>query len=780
VTAARNTFIRVDITLKSKDTGGTSPIRLYNRAIPGLGLTFPILKSLGGFGARMGEVIPQPFSGEVVIDNTLGSLETERRFIDLLERFAINEQPISIYVALVAEDVVDPTADWELVFTGRVTSWSTRGNGEELVLSTSTNTFERRTLGRRVDRNESIFSDAPQESAGAYLPVVIGRDRQVKAYRITTATSLLDTKSEAKFAYAVTLGTTFVHGGVSKYIAKDYLGEQVEVISVSNEDSHFLSTSTGATLNFATNSLTEICQLITFSAPIRVMSGVDIRVVGTNNGSWAGNEGIWGVRIYGDGGSNKNFGPLIAEATRSKQEDEGLFQSNTSDWVPFQFDKPVVVSGDLWLSVFQTYDSPTGDEGDAIQISLDTAPGSATVKELRKKLSRDNYRFRFGSNYLSYRLFGVKFTDTITPPSEYINSDGIGVSYFTAKLRAATGDEVYADTIFNTAGVLNSLDLIVEMAAGLVDTPGTITGAPLQFLDRPHWAIQVLTHTWNGSAWVPGPIDTTQYSARNATIFGASNTYRRRVNGVFNNEVTVEAAVAEICRNSATRIVFFNGASKQLAVWAWGEQTAAVATITESDTIGFEIEQRNSEANVTRLNIDYDKVLFDLKVQRILVDRGSDIYLGTLKFDPNNSSLAAALSTKEAIYGKNPARRTDFPFISDVLSATNVGTYYLETLSEPAIYVTLEVPYYKFKDVNLMEVVNIHHSHMPAFFGSAPELRGSHYNYEQVDPVPGYATHRAQMYSAQVESKRLNFNPRGPVTITFEARLLKSPRVDLN
>lgn len=776
-------FIKAELDLKNKSTANVLTIVITNRKLLGqVFITyFPILKNLGGFGARMGELLPLPISGQITLDNSPGSLETERRFIDLLERFAIVEQPVRIYVANVPDADPDPATDWVLVYAGTIISWETRDNGNDIVLTTSTNTFERRTLLRQIDRSEAIFSNAPQSSVGAYLPVVFGTKRQVKAFRIETASSVLDQKSTAKFAYASTFSNKFVNQGVQTYFARDFFGNYVEVESVSNEDTAFETRSSVNALSFATNSLTELAQLEDFGSG-RVLVGIEIRARGTSNATWEANEGVWGVRIYQDSGSRKSLGPLIAESSRTKRQDEALFRSSSSDWVMFQFNRPIVTQQgkSYWLSVFQTYDSPTGDEGDAIRIGMGATLSSPVIPELRKKISRDNYRFRFGNEALAFRAYGVKFTDSPSPSAPYINDGAVGVSYITATMTATRGDEVYADTIYDTKEVINNLDLIVAINGIRDDSLGTITGTASTLLDKPHWVIQCLSYNPSGTTWVPGPIDASRFSSRNAAIFGGTAPYRRLVGGSFVNRVTVDQAIAEVCRNTACRIAFFNGASKQLAVWAWGQQSAAVALITETDTVSFDIEQRNNEASMTRIEINYDRALVDSTTEQPSQDRPNELYLSRLDFSPHVNVEAAALSSLENVYGKTPARTTDFPFIADLSTAINVGRFYLETLSEPAIYVTVEVPFYKYSNVELMDVINIHHTLLPAFFGSAPELRASFYDYEIVEAIPGYPTRRAQMYAAQVESKRINFDSRGAVTITFEARLLRNPRTDLN
>ena len=107
----------VEITTKNKETAASSTYYFSNRPIiddTNVGRYIPILESVGSFGCRMGDYLPEPINSEFVLNNAPGSFGYERRFSDLLDRETVISQTVKLYVAQTELNDLNVTSDFSL------------------------------------------------------------------------------------------------------------------------------------------------------------------------------------------------------------------------------------------------------------------------------------------------------------------------------------------------------------------------------------------------------------------------------------------------------------------------------------------------------------------------------------------------------------------------------------------------------------------------------------------------------------------------------------------
>ncbi|NDD53291.1 hypothetical protein EBZ39_05365 [bacterium] len=339
------------------------------------------------------------------------------------------------------------------------------------------------------------------------------------------------------------------------------------------------------------------------------------------------------------------------------------------------------------------------------------------------------------TSYTDGQLIGI------TPHVNNNASATLNVNSLGAKNLRKNGSAIGANDI--TAGVLaifaynsaaNSFDLQTDNAR-LYDPPTIVS---------------YLSYDWDGESWSDiSAVDTTTLASTHYTpLFtsGSSNHRARYLGGIIENKVTYAQAITEIARGSASKIgIFSNG---KLFVHPWGVAIDPAYIIPQADIIPLSWETREDNSVINRTQITFEKYYATNINQsdtpdgfKYSIDFSSDTYLAVQQITEQSRSLFGAKNILEnnfPVFGfsdTNPAvglpgyltggSTASQPNSGGVViySVDFLADYYISRFSLPFVYCSFVVPYHRYKDIQMFDVVSFHHSEFPAFYGTDPAAR---------------------------------------------------------
>lgn len=739
----------VELTLKKIEDGTTATYKLSNRPILDDDTHyFPLLINIRGVGSRMSDYIPYSTSGQISIDISEGSFGFERKFSDLFERFTLVNQPVKIFAAQSEFDDLNVSADFSLAYTATALEWSIADNAKVLNISIAGSQIKPRIITKIID--SASFPNAPGASIGKALPVVFGAGQEVAAIRIDA-----DGDASPAYAYATTLGATFPTGGVQTYYAKDADGVFRAIASPA-------TTSTGVYAHATSNTAGLIASdkyayQLNSEASGYIVKGGRVSLQGGNNSGASGTtEGNLTIELCeADPATGApNDARILASTSIDKNQYQSDYQQNSTwqFWVEFSFDRFVVTQSS------KTYYILLSGSNEASLVSA-TNPSTENASGLKRwyKQSGSNGEFTWLASperKLRCELYGVVLTDS---PSSSANADGFGHASFEATQKAAVTGQVNPD--------ITRIDFVVSINGIKDDGSGTLTGGAGTLLSQPKHVVALLEREWDGTAWVAGAFDFGPHSGThnsNVTVRGATT-----------GRTTYEQALIDICRNTGSRIAAHNGASKQLCFYQWGSTQAPVAVVTDEDAQIGPIEERGISTVVNRISFYYDRRA-----------RGVDLTIGSAQGDFKNyaaaidwyyssSPLSRHLSNISfSLYGERPAAAAAYDYFASSASAQWVAQWLLARNGAPARYVELEVPFFEYRGLELLDIIEILHPALPGFFGTSAKARHATLAGEDVDLTLGEHWKRATRYRAQIESKEMILVPGGLSKLKLGCRLL--------
>lgn len=762
-------FYYIALDLKSLSDASTTTFNLSNRPLIGVTSTdyYPILQSLPNVGAVMGDYLPQALGGTIVLNNAPNSFGFERRFSDLLERFTVIDSQVKIYYADVTIGSTDPTASWELITTSRIARWRANPGNGTLELDLDTATIPKRIVTKSI--NSVDFPNAPTANLGRHIPLVLGSDIQVPAYRVAA-----DGDTSPEYVYATSLGTDaagtpYPVGGVQTYFAQNQDGRYQAVNSAS-------AVSTAVKSNTSTTSeallpLTgaRYWYWLDYTSPTDnyVITQVEVKLNGESTADSF--DGTITVEIW-EGSVYALFVPtkLVASGNRPASDFNASLQGASDFWAGFTLDRPLVMANDAagyWLLIKHQTDSGTH----TINALISNAGGSSvyafylldsdgTIAPLRSSASTDR---------LEYKLYATKQTDDTTPTAAQVQVDGLGHAQFEVTQKTALSGIDNPD--------LTKLNWIVEIDGLKDDSSGTVTGSANQLIESPQQVIELLDKEWNGTDFTGGRVDNTKFSATHSQLTTSSSFGYRKIGGATSGRTTLEDLYRQICRNSGLRIGLVNSATagKTLGVYAWGTNLTATYCFTDDDCIIRRVESRGVETTVNRFQIFYQPQLIDLDVVSGTAEGQFKNYGGTIDWYPSRDVGTTNISdTSSDLYGFRTLETAAYDFVNDSTSADFIAKFLACYFALPSWFVECEVPFNKYKGIELFDVVEIEHPDLPAFFGTSSNAKMPTYNGADTDPGDGMYLKRANRYRAQIEAREIRFSPGEYPTLLLTARLL--------
>ena len=517
----------IELTMKDKSSGTSSTYYLSNRAIiddTNVGRYFPLIKSIGSLGSRMGTFLPESTSATITLDDSPGSYGYERRFSDLLERQTPIQQSIKIYLAQTELTDLNVTADFVLAWQGVVVGVDMdRGDGNDrLSLKVSSVSIPVRELGRKIFYTDEFYAaHVTQDNAyGQIIPLVLGDGVQVKPLALEAPWML-----PSAYGYAVIMGTQYPVGGVTHYWAKDKLGRYVEVTSPAS-----LSTvAAGNDYTPNTNGVT-ISNSYTSLVPFTKPEGYLLRKASVSIQSAITGSAAYSISIFRAAGTEGGGRLEIANAAITSTS----YTTGNNYTLDFYFTQPVVIEEDTYY-----YFGISSNVASSSYWRYESGVGTSGNYKLTHSDGPYGYWETLGStNAHVFKLYAATFTD---------NKDGTGFTTDENGYNIANVDiDVGSAAPYDNTGILKNLDLVFTVQGLKDDSLGTITGVANTLIESPVHAIKLLDKAWNGSTWTGGSFDFSVFSTEQTAATTTTNRWYRKIAGATNGRTLVSDLMAYV------------------------------------------------------------------------------------------------------------------------------------------------------------------------------------------------------------------------------------------
>lgn len=749
MTAKTQAWYWADISLKHKTTGAAVTVSISNWYSSDA-VYFPVLLSVSGVGSRMQGVLPATVTGSIEIDNKPNSLGFQRRFSDYLDTYTPIEQNIVIYAAYTTDADFAPAGDKVQIFKGRVSSVALRG--QTCSVSIESRGLPKRFITKALD--SVSFPSIPAANIGRHLPIVFGTSVEVAPVRVSA-----DGLTTSQFAYATTLGATFPVGGVQQYYAKDFRGEYQAVASVAAVNTSVYGYSGTANLPGINPAATGDEYLYAFATASTVYALVAWSLE-MNQGTAGTQTTNFTVSIYESSAADGSDRVRIAEAKKT-------YTTNATGYYSVYggFQRPVV------LKPNKTYYFGWSRSSGTLTWAKDSTLANQTIYIRTNSVGEAGYWATSSTIQPSlFGLYGVRFVDTKSSAADF---DGLGYAYIDASQTSLGGSPTD----------LSLLDLVLAVNGLTDDSSGTITGVASTQIVGPKHAMQVLDREWNGSAWVAGSGDFTQYNSTHLNITNVTtNQLTRTLKCASSGRTTWQDMAAQICGDTACRIALTNSttAGKSWGIWAWGVNSTVAAVLSDEDCEILSVELRGSTTIVNRFIAYYNKQLRFADVTKITAEGSFAQYGGTLNWYNGANVLATALtSISDSVYGRRQNASPRFDFIGDSQSAEVAARYILSTYAKPHVFAECIVPFQKYQTLDLLQVVEIVHPDLPAYFGTASNADLPSYSGTSVEITTGNYYKRANRYRAQIEGRQIEANVKGFPLLRLTLRILDNYPTDM-
>lgn len=743
--AGLNHWVKVTITLKHKETLATKDISFVNRAeIENADIdadAWPLIYSISRIGLASDRVSVLPDAGQFTIYNYLGSFGVDRKFTDLLERYAIVYQPVTVaYTSTIAGDYAPAT--YTTYFTGTVLDVKAVINDDlpTLQIAFDARPFKKNFLGKKITTTD--FPSVDDKQLGKTLPVVIGAaDTPIQVRPILISKTIGETihHTTAVYAYAATLGTQFVNGGIQTFYARDASGEYKSVRTPSSVGDYVFSNSDtmSSTGNVSSNELAAFLEHDPATHNY-VMTHVEIEFSGL--GVPASYDGTLTVNIYEANGNDYTVAPgkLVATGTRPVTADyDSIFDGSSPAYFRFGLQAPLVMTSDngYWMGVKHT--TSAGPSTVTVELSTATATNFVKASGGQWYAILTPYLFRF-------RFLAMKYADTAAPSSNEINASGWAHSYFTLT-------ESVTDTGWEEPDI-STLDIVLGINGLLDDSSGTVTGSASSAITTAADAINVLQREWDGSTWTDsGDWDFSAYSDTHG-----GGIYPRTIRGATIGNVTFEQFIRELAANSASRIVTQKDGT--LAVFSWGSPLTVAEVFDQENSKLTSWALLDPSYVLNRVVVAGYPSIVDLDSRDIAIEGIPQQFQLVSDWGNSGDAGAEALTqNSRKLYGERINSDQTFNWVGDDDSALAIQNFYFINYSEPPQYVSLETSIDIIAGLEPLYKVQIKDPNLPAFYGTSPNAKLPSVDGEEIDPTGGYTLTRAERYDALVEAFYIDF-----------------------
>lgn len=758
-----NIWFRVDITLKHLQDQTSKVITVTSRPLRGENPheTFPILDSINGLGLAAGQSgMPTSSTGSITLIDTFESFGAERRFFDLLERYTPIEQTVQVYAAQTALDDNAAYSDFVSVWKGKTKSVSKSDN---LTLEVEAQIFETRYVNKKIT-NDITGVTVPEKSLGKALPLVFGSAIELPAYPVSNYD---DNNYLSSYLYAINLGSQFQASTINKYYVKDTDGRYTQVYSKSLSGSGYSNGVTSGSnypiplglvekgSNFGLNSATDNF----------IVSGGRWWFKGQNAsltppGNLFFNVYLGSGPTFGSGSADPYDTNSIAKAQIAKSDYYTEVSGASDFWVEFYFDKPFVFSYDqaLKLLVGLSMDQYATSTTDFVDGGVDAVITGAGYYRLSDS---NQWRYQGGSLYFPrVELFGLNLASGLV---ETVDSNGIVGTGFLVGQRNISG---------LSPPDISDIDFIVEVDGLTDDVSGNITGTPSSIIKYPNHILKLMGYTWNGSAWADsGNYDFSQFSSLYSSTFAAGQTYSRYISGATEGEQTLEDFLSSVMDQSASKLVqLTNG---KLTIWPWGVSQAVSRVFTDENSKVISWKRLDSGSIINQVKISYAKSLINAAANDLGAGGNSFNFGALLDWTVTSYPLINMLvEDSQAIYGKKPPSETELNLVNDSTSAETYGYSLLRQFDHPHTLAQISVDFWKNRDLELMQIIELVNPKMPGHLGTSSKARLPTYDGNDVQVSQGDYFKRATRYRCQIISREISWGRSSLPSLVFGLRVI--------
>lgn len=768
-----NYFYRVEIQLANYELGAIKPgstavrdvvtktynfvnKRLKDAATSSERETYlPTLKSVGEITLSAGEVLPTASFSSITLEDSRGSFGRDRRFSDLLERSTVIGQPVSFYLGE-SEIDTDAPPSWKLLGTGRVASWSKALSGEtpDITIQIQPSKISDRVVNIEVSRDIPGMQNAPDSSLNKAVPVTFCRTnynprmehpaQEVSPIRISS-----DGLSSAKYAlttqmYQVTKAIPSPYIFVKKNWPEstfDWLGlyfppPVVPDYTTSVVIGSYYTLNTYASLAYR---IPEI--LKTSNSEGFIVTAVELRMRGQSTNPARVSTAYLSVYIL-----------MVDRVTSSVVEELGRGRAalatydannnafNSTFSVKISLDRPVMVDltstreYDFYLG-FEATDVVAGQEM-VIYKNTTGAPHKTLFKQVPTGAGDNFTDWKVSTDSTGIIAHKLHYASaTFTDHENLFTPDGL--TYSSMSLTQTTAD------VGQVNPELDSLNIVTHVEGFADYTTGN------RIYDPPT-VLKTLSYEWDGEKWEDKnafDITTLQASHYTPLFSPSSGNHRARVlGGIIESKSTYAQALSEVARGTASKIGILSDG--KLFIHPWGVVTGPDYIIPQQDIIPLTWETRDEASIVNRAQISFERGFLNTEQQ------GGSLNYSIDFSSANYLPVRAITERSRSIYGTKPILDNSFPvfghsriakgptlpvvglpgYLIGVSSNSTPGNpaqfctdflaeYYISRFALPFVYCSFVVPYHRYKDIRMFDVISFHHSEFPAFYGTDPNAR---------------------------------------------------------
>lgn len=782
-------WLKVEVVAVDKDTAAQSTLVFSNRMLTSVD-SYAILKPEMSVDITMGEFLPNDSAGSLILNSGEQTFGMQRRFVDILERYTLIDQLLNLqsgYSTLLVEPAV-----WRTDLKARVQDISYDVESGDLTINYYTRAFRNERLGIPVSAGAQ-FSDPLVESIGQTIPMVLGYSPILPADGIST--SLQDVQGirveknrnkwlfgafkdsdiagqEYPFNFADTSPDGAAWGNLfpnSRFqvLMPNSAGVYIPVdagFPDSGTNLPLSGTVSGAGVSLFEKEVASPVKFDSFIGAI-IPKKVSVSMIGNNDVGYSAGTSATSLKIY-EVDANYSVISQIAAVTFQHADYESDIQGSG----PFQMEGvfnewPVLDPSNLYIWAL----SQNGDVTEGVLYQSATA---ATAVSLVRDLAQSSAPFSINAGDTGLSVLSIQPEITLTNLDLAALSSG---KWGAAQMEIGAG--MITDGNRNQYGIAPTP--IIRVIGPKTSVSGSLDGTVGEFIHGPYQMLRYLDLKYlegGGGTWVPDQFDSSPIST---TGSGKQSTWPgpyRSLIAVSPDGASIREMAEDICRQGACRVAMRPDAAGDglLSFEQWGEDRDPVA-VPFSDELGVVIESiqvrgKDSISNFPTLFIG--QRLSGSGVSRAAVNQGVFDAADIIKGDGILSYELTQLRNKSLnAYGFALLRDERFQFLADRESAQAMISYYLRELSQPSVYITLTAPHRTYGFVHCLDLIDLTHPALPAFFGTSVDSELPTFDDEPVDPIYGHPLKRAKVYRCQVEGRRMVVSPEQSPYIEFIVRV---------
>lgn len=732
-TALNSINVLVTIDLMPLESGNTTPweIQISNDSY------FAILKSIRGLDQDHDQFMPLSTSGQIVLDNSEGSIGFQRRFSDFLETHSIVEQRCLVEFRLQTRENEGRT--FTEYFAFKMQDVSIDDEREEITINLKNNPISEKVISKEI--NTTDFSNAPVSSIGRYLPLVFGEGARV----------LCEKTGNKRYAYATNFGTGYQCGDISKYFVQSLAGEYQEIEFAGSTatavlDSDVSSASAGVNIGFGKG--WEL-QDFTNNQTGYIVDRGRIYLKGSSVFPTSGELTIQLVEGYFSSSYRRVIPTfkILGTAIIDKNSYAANFNGTSGFWANFTFNDSVII-GKSEIETLKYYLLISDNDSATFPVQYyDYNLTSGTIETANYS---DNSWVQASSSSSTtgrFELYSCTVTDTSST-----TTDNKGLAYHEFAIESGTSDHNLSK--FNFGVEMDGLG-----ASGVTDTTA------------PSIIKQLIT--LSGNDYIDADYDNTWTEL-------TSGTYPRTISGALTGRNSVNTAIRELARNSACRVFNVSGHDSTYSnyeqgidILAWGGNLDDSGipqmgiNLYDHDIKTESIGIAGRDLTITEVTANYKKDPIQQSGEEFIRQGIASGYTAILR---NRSYNSEAITR----YGSNDLLNNRFDLIADETSMQSVANYFLRSFENPPIYFEISLPYtpLQFLAGKTIEVLT---PKLPAFYGTSSQpLAPIDQNDQEVTIIESNHNVRAQRYRALIEGRRVEMDESGLVLIYLRCRALKN------